>query len=385
MNDCLSEKLKCLLAGALIVVSTQAGAAVTDTNRLDYVEGDVLVRFRATETADSANRVATLHGIELKRHFAHLSKSEGRVISLLHSTKTTTALLAELRADPAVESVEPNYLRYPTSLRPPNDPRFGIQWSFQNTGQFVNASSGTTNVDIGFLRAWGLARPATNEIVVGVIDTGLDIKHPDIVSNLWTNPGENAANNLDDDANGYVNDVHGYDFALHTGALTDSGDHGTHVAGTVAATGNNGLGVIGVDFQARMEEVIPWPKLLAVIAPFYPKGERGRPPVGLERMLRVYFLQQWYGLADEALEDALYDSQALRGFARIDLAAEGAPDATTLLKFRRLLETHDLCKGPLCRHQRRSHCARLVAARRHAGGRHTDRRTALHQEQGKET
>jgi IS5 family transposase len=99
------------------------------------------------------------------------------------------------------------------------------------------------------------------------------------------------------------------------------------------------------NFLARMEAVIPWGKLLAVIEPFYPKGERGRPPVGLERMLRVYFLQQWYGLADEALEDALYDSQALRGFARIDLAAEGVPDATTLLKFRRLLETHDLCKG----------------------------------------
>jgi IS5 family transposase len=98
-------------------------------------------------------------------------------------------------------------------------------------------------------------------------------------------------------------------------------------------------------FLARMEEVIPWAKLLAVIEPYYPKGARGRPPVGLERMLRVYFLQQWYGLADEALEDALYDSQALRGFARVELAGEGVPDATTLLKFRRLLETHDLCKG----------------------------------------
>jgi IS5 family transposase len=98
-------------------------------------------------------------------------------------------------------------------------------------------------------------------------------------------------------------------------------------------------------FLARMEAIIPWRRLLAVIEPFYPKGERGRPPVGLERMLRVYFLQQWYGLADEALEDALYDRQALRGFARIDLADEGVPDATTLLKFRRWLETHDLCKG----------------------------------------
>ena len=98
-------------------------------------------------------------------------------------------------------------------------------------------------------------------------------------------------------------------------------------------------------FLARMEEAIPWVKLLAVLEPHYPKGERGRPPLGLERMLRVYFLQQWYGLADEALEDALYDSQALRGFARIDLADEGVPDATTLLNFRHLLETHDLCKG----------------------------------------
>jgi IS5 family transposase len=98
-------------------------------------------------------------------------------------------------------------------------------------------------------------------------------------------------------------------------------------------------------FLTRMEEIIPWASLLAVIEPFYPKGERGRPPIGLERMLRMYFLQQWYGLADEALEDAIYDSQAMRGFARIDLAADGVPDATTLLKFRRLLETNDLCKG----------------------------------------
>ena len=98
-------------------------------------------------------------------------------------------------------------------------------------------------------------------------------------------------------------------------------------------------------FLTRMEAVIPWPKLLAVIEPFYPKGERGRPPIGLERMLRVYFLQQWHGLADEALEDARYDSQARQGFARIDLAAEGVPDAATLLKFRRRLETHDLCQG----------------------------------------
>lgn len=100
-------------------------------------------------------------------------------------------------------------------------------------------------------------------------------------------------------------------------------------------------------FLGEMERVVPWARLVALIEPHYPKGERGRPPVGLERMLRIYFLQQWYTLADEALEDALYDSQALRSFAGIDLSVEQVPDATTLLKFRRLLEKHDLTKGIL--------------------------------------
>ena len=100
-------------------------------------------------------------------------------------------------------------------------------------------------------------------------------------------------------------------------------------------------------FLGEMEQVVPWARLVALVEPHYPKGERGRPPVGLERMLRIYFLQQWYTLADEALEDALYDSQALRTFAGIDLSVEPVPDATTLLKFRRLLEKHDLTRGIL--------------------------------------
>ena len=95
-------------------------------------------------------------------------------------------------------------------------------------------------------------------------------------------------------------------------------------------------------FLAEMELVVPWARLVARLRPLYPNGERGRPPIGLERMLRIYFLQQWYGLADEALEDALYDSQALRGFGGIDLNRDPVPDATTLLKFRHWLERHDL-------------------------------------------
>ncbi len=96
-------------------------------------------------------------------------------------------------------------------------------------------------------------------------------------------------------------------------------------------------------FLAELERITPWSELLAALAPFYPKGGgRGRPPIGLERMLRMYIVQQSLGLSDEGIEDALYDSQAIRQFVGLDLGCESAPDATTLLKFRRLLETHQL-------------------------------------------
>lgn len=100
-------------------------------------------------------------------------------------------------------------------------------------------------------------------------------------------------------------------------------------------------------FLAEMNALVPWSRLLVALEPFCPKGLRGRPPVGVERMLRLYFIQQWYALADEALEDALYDSQALRDFVGIDLCRESVPDATTVLKFRRWLETHDLTRSLL--------------------------------------
>jgi len=98
-------------------------------------------------------------------------------------------------------------------------------------------------------------------------------------------------------------------------------------------------------FLGEMDKLMPWARLVGVIEPHYPKGERGRPPVGIGRMLRIYFLQQWYALSDEALEDAIYDSQAMRTFAGIDLSVESVPDATTLLNFRHLLEKHGLTKS----------------------------------------
>jgi IS5 family transposase len=95
-------------------------------------------------------------------------------------------------------------------------------------------------------------------------------------------------------------------------------------------------------FLAEMERVVPWPALCGLIEPFYPKAGNGRPPVGVERMLRIYLLQQWFNLSDPAAEEALYDSRAMRDFVGIDLGREPVPDETTVCRFRHLLEEHDL-------------------------------------------
>ena len=97
-------------------------------------------------------------------------------------------------------------------------------------------------------------------------------------------------------------------------------------------------------FLDEMERVVPWPALYALIEPYYPKHGNGRPPIGVERMLRIYFLQQWLNLSDPGVEEALYDSLAMRRFVDIDLGREPAPDETTMCRFRHLLEAHDL--GP---------------------------------------
>ena len=95
-------------------------------------------------------------------------------------------------------------------------------------------------------------------------------------------------------------------------------------------------------FLGEMDGVVPWPALCALIEPVYPKPGNGRPPIGLERMLRIYFLQQWFNLSDPAAEEALYDSAAMRGFVGIDLGREPAPDETTVCRFRHLIEENDL-------------------------------------------
>jgi subtilisin family serine protease len=218
----------------------------------EYVEGDALVTFKSSAGDLSAIELALAsHSLRFKKHFAGLSRQFGKHFGLIHDDHRTTAeLIAELSLDPAVESVEPNYLRRFTSV--PNDTLFTNLWGLQNRGQPVNDVTGTAGADTRFIAAWALARPSVDPVVVAVIDSGVDYTHPDLAGNMWVNTGEIPGNGVDDDGDGYVDDYYGYDFADDLPDPTDSGFHGTHVAGTIAAVGNNQLGVIGVDYQAKI-------------------------------------------------------------------------------------------------------------------------------------
>jgi subtilisin family serine protease len=235
----------------LILNLSLAAWAGVGTPRQEYIEGDVLVTFKSSADLAAVQQALAVHSLGLKKHFAGLSRDFGKHFGLVHDDNRTTAeLIAELSLDPAIESVEPNYLRWVTSV--PNDALFTNLWGLRNNGQLVNGATGTAGADTRFIAAWGLARPSTNPVVVAVIDTGVDYTHPDLAGNMWINPGEIPGNGLDDDGDGYVDDYYGYDFADNLPDPSDSGFHGTHVAGTIAAIGNNQLGVIGVDYQARI-------------------------------------------------------------------------------------------------------------------------------------
>jgi subtilisin family serine protease len=245
-------------AAALVLLSLTMGAWASPNHPgTEYVEGDAIVTFKSSITLTNAQQVLAGHALVWKQHFAGLSRHQGKETGLVHAQNRTTAqLIAELKNDPNVETAEPNYLRWVTTA-PPNDTYFTNLWALQNTGQTISGSfgviAGTAGDDIHFIPAWALAQqPGTNPPVVAVIDTGVDYRHPDLASNIWINTAENPTNGLDNDGDGYINDYYGYDFADNLPSPMDSGFHGTHVAGTIAAVGNNNLGVIGVCYQARI-------------------------------------------------------------------------------------------------------------------------------------
>ena len=175
--------------------------------------------------------------------------------------ESVDSTISQLDADPAIASAEPDLLLHTASV--PNDPFFGQLWGLSNPGTGINGFAGAlAGADIGATGAWDIER-GSPRTVVAVMDTGAEMSHPDLAGEIWTNPGEIPGNGIDDDGNGFVDDVHGWDFLdtlnsddstpfAEDNDPTDLNGHGTHVSGTILATGDNGIGITGVAQRAAL-------------------------------------------------------------------------------------------------------------------------------------
>jgi subtilisin family serine protease len=224
------------------LLSVSPSAPVLDFQSLttDVSEFDpsrILVKFR-----DEGSAASLFKGTSIGDSFDLVPGL--REVHLAPGTSVDEAVLA-YQGSPSVEYAMPDYT-VRLSLTP-NDPSFGSLYGLHNVGQ----SGGTADADIDAPEAWDVST-GSSSMVVAVIDTGIDYNHPDLFSNIWVNQGEIPGNSLDDDGNGFIDDVHGYDFVNNDGDPMDDNSHGTHVAGTIGAIGNNGVGVVGVNWNVKM-------------------------------------------------------------------------------------------------------------------------------------
>lgn len=212
----------------------------------NYSSDELIVKFR---TNTSSEKIKTKHALKTTKKLSSI----GAEVVKVPEGKNVNQVIESLKAEEAVISVQPNYKYLPSNL--PNDPLFTNLWGLHNTGQEVY-QPGLDDMDIDYPEAvQTLQSSSQGELVVAVIDTGTDINHPDLKDNIWSNPGEIAGNNVDDDNNGFVDDVNGWDFYHYDNTVFDQfdiDDHGTHVSGTIAASVNNGIGISGIASNVKI-------------------------------------------------------------------------------------------------------------------------------------
>ena len=213
----------------------------TAGNTDNYVPGEILVKFRSKTSLQTATSINASIGATVLERFSLIDVYRFK----LPASLTVEEALRSYRNNPDVEYAEPNWIVHADVI--PNDPRFSELWGMHNTGQ----TGGTPDADIDAPEAWDIRRDSEN-VLIAVIDTGADYTHPDLATNIWTNPDEIPGNGIDDDHNGFVDDVHGWDFCNDDNDPMDDYFHGTHCAGTIAAVGNNGVGVAGVCWTAKI-------------------------------------------------------------------------------------------------------------------------------------
>lgn len=251
MDRTMKTKLSII---TLALLPCLAAAKVPDVGVKQSVTGSsdsIIVKYKSNATKEMRKQARSL----VKAKITDLNKDElddsytsllsGRLAKFKLSGMSTKDAIALLKSHQAIEYVEPDY--QVSIARTPDDPRFDELWGLNNEGQ----TGGTADADIDAVEAWDIST-GSRDVVVGVIDTGIDYSHSDLASNMWVNSSEIPGDGIDNDGNGFIDDVHGIN------AITDSGDpmddegHGTHVSGTIGASGGNGIGVVGVNHEVSL-------------------------------------------------------------------------------------------------------------------------------------
>lgn len=263
------NKISMITMLGLSVLSTTAFANDKQSFEYPSVPGEVVVKIKKGQVNQFLSQKNL--GAQVKKQMNLIS---GDYVVLKSDEKTSVSLVNSLKHNDEVEYVEPNFIyrivkKTPGvtellngELKTVTDPRYGMLWGLKNTGDNEpnrtgtgsSGAKGVAGADVNAERAWELTK-GSRDVVIAVIDTGIDYNHEDLKNQMWVNEGEIPGDGIDNDGNGYIDDVHGWNAALDSGNPMDGNAHGTHCAGTIGAEHNNGIGVAGVMADVRLMAV----------------------------------------------------------------------------------------------------------------------------------